>query len=71
MIALLLNEIQVHIMRYILMTTVNPLSTVRQDVEFKSDGIICRAWLNYPAVTNNKNVPIVIMAQVMVIRVSV
>mgnify|MGYP000967617193 FL=1 len=44
------------------MTTVNPLSTVRQDVEFKSDGITCRAWLNYPSVTNNKNVPIVIMA---------
>ena len=40
----------------------NPLSITRQDVEFKSEGVTCRAWLNYPAVTNNKNVPIVIMA---------
>lgn len=42
------------------MTTSHSLS--RQDVEFYSDGTICRAWLTYPTHADKQNVPIVIMA---------
>ncbi|PTQ89150.1 alpha/beta hydrolase [Agitococcus lubricus] len=40
----------------------NPHIHTRQDVEFYSSGVICRAWLTYPQTAQTQDVPLVIMA---------
>lgn len=40
----------------------NPHIHTRQDVEFYSSGVICRAWLTYPQTAKTQDVPLVIMA---------
>lgn len=42
--------------------TASPHTNTRQDIEFYSSGIICRAWLTYPQSAQTQDVPLVIMA---------